>query len=70
MTRPIVLLLASLSLFSFSACSNPEVEQELQREMAKKESLEHKIEALKVELDSLRQENEKMHKQLSDLDMD
>ena len=70
MTRPIVFLLASLSLFSLSACSNSEMEQEIQRQMAQKQSLEHKIEVLKVELDSIRQENEKMHKQLSDLDMD
>ena len=70
MTRPIVILLASLSLFSLCACSNQEMEQELQREMVKKQSLEQKIEVLKVELDSLRQANEKMQKQLSDLDMD
>ncbi|WP_158213074.1 hypothetical protein [Fibrobacter sp. UWR2] len=53
-----------------SGCTDSEKVAEIQELTAKKDSLERNIGILRIKADSLARENEALHKQLSDLDMD
>ena len=70
MTRLIGILLFAISLFMLFGCSDSEKVAEIQKLTAKKDSLERDIGVLRIKADSLARENEALHKQLSDLDMD
>ena len=70
MTRLIGILLFALSFFMLSGCTDSEKVAEIQELTAKKDSLERNIGILRIKADSLARENEALHKQLSDLDMD
>jgi len=69
MTRFFTLFIASFLFFTFTACSDSHVENEIRSLEARKTELQNKIQSLQVEVDSLRAENEKMQKKLSELDM-
>jgi outer membrane murein-binding lipoprotein Lpp len=70
MTRLIGILLFAISFFMLSGCTDSEKVAEIQELTAKKDSLERNIGILRIKADSLARENEALHKQLSDLDMD
>ena len=69
MKRLLTLLALSVTLFSAVACSNPEMEKQIQDLEVKKTELENRIKTLQVEADSLRAENQKKQDKLSALDM-
>ncbi|OWV01062.1 hypothetical protein B7994_04600 [Fibrobacter sp. UWR2] len=60
----------AISFFMLSGCTDSEKVAEIQELTAKKDSLERNIGILRIKADSLARENEALHKQLSDLDMD
>ncbi len=70
MTRLIGILLFAISFFMLSGCTDSEKVAEIQELTAKRDSLERNIGILRIKADSLARENEALHKQLSDLDMD
>ena len=60
----------AISFLTLSGCTDSEKVAEIQELTAKKDSLERNIGILRIKADSLARENEALHKQLSDLDMD
>ena len=57
-------------MFVFSACSNSEVNDEINRLTGEKAALEQKVEILQTKLDSLKGKNENLLRELKKLDME